>query len=203
MLGINGHQKAQIAPIGGRIGFWGETDWEKEPENVTVPTAKAQPLGRLAFATSTLKETPGALGDLFKEIFSVNQAKEGDTKVILEAQRVKRYYEVEQGAQKNLAVDRQKNLMEEALRISGGTMSVAEVATAVFTSHSPTAEALSSIGISHVVQVWEKRQSQIEQTEKQKQSQELAQASKGTNLLGRLDAQEGQSMVANAIMSAG
>ncbi len=57
----------------------------------------------------------------------------------------------------------------------------------------------------HIHEARRKKMEQIKAAKKQKQSQELASATKTDNLTGRLDAQEGQSMVSQsgAILTAG
>lgn len=106
-------------------------------------------------------------------------------------------------------IDKQKNIMEEALRVSGGQISGSDVVSAtwqtVTVGKTPLETATRTVGISDVMFTWNKRVEQMSQARKDKENQELAQATRPANLLGRLDVQEGQSMTSQsgAILSAG
>ena len=106
-------------------------------------------------------------------------------------------------------VGKQKNIMEAALRVSGGQMSSSDVAAATWQTvtmgKTLLETATRTVGISDVMFTWSRRVEQISEAKQNKENQELAKATRPASLLGRLDAQEGQSTVSSsgAIISAG
>lgn len=164
-------------------------------------------------AAGVVGEIPSAGLDLLKEITSL--APEAEPKDPEEAKNENDNLWVRQKQEnlevqiENVPIQKQQSNAKDINRISGGQMTKEEVIQEVlqgvtFNIEDPmSASKVAYTGIGEAMVAWKKRDNQMKATQRAEQAQEEAEVQKPKNLLTNLNAQEGNSMVANQIMGAG
>lgn len=191
----------------GAIGWenWPDAvDPERENSQETIKPAQfMSATGRLSFGVGSfiVKEAPAVFEDIKEVVTEILWQKKEEPVPSPEAQKkqaeaafAREQFQIQTADSNALQSRKAEELQETIQRISGGQMSVAEVVQAV---------GVKEVGTNHVVFLWNERLQKMEKAQNEKKDQEMAQAAQKPSLLGRLDAQEGQSLVANAVVGAG
>ena len=180
-------------PVGGRLGFF-----DDEFEQIIEKSFDG--------ATNAVKETAGILTELvkgtliFQETASTSAKSSVDNDKQQEAVHKRSFYQQMEVNRKDVEHQKMAQAMESLARMEVSAMSTEE--KNILEGLNADLKAEYTNNPYHISNIRNKRLEQIRQAKKQQQTASLQAATK-PNFINRLDAQEGQSMVANAIASAG
>ena len=204
-------------PIGGRVGFF-DDDFERTAEALSQPSIIPNvfldefanvPKSVLDPTVDIIKESKSAVVDLFKELFpskgNIDFQKPRDPeeeKKKHEAAYQKSFYQALETSRKDNEKLTLEQSLEEAARLTVSAMGTEEMNKTLKLNFS--LERKHTQNAYHIHTLRRIKMEEFRTMQQEKQSQELA-SQKGNNLMGNMNAQEGQSMVSasGAILTAG